>query len=185
MEKWIKGIDEVTALVKENFGDLTEEQLNWKPNGETWSIAQHLHHLIVINSSYFPIIEALEKVELKIPFYLRIPALAKWMGNMIYSSVKPEQPKKIKTFEIWEPSTSTISADILDRFEAHQQSLKDQVQHAEELVRKGSLIHSPANNKIVYTLEKAFDIIVAHEMRHFNHAMGIKSGLPEQAASDR
>lgn len=180
MEKWINGIDEVTELVKSAFGDLTEEELNWKPTNETWSIAQHLHHLIVINSSYFPIIEALEKMELKIPFYLRIPSLARWMGNMIYNSVKPEQPKKIKTFTIWEPSTSTISADIIARFEAHQQSLKEQIQYAGELLQKGSLIHSPANNKIVYTLEKAFDIIVAHEMRHFNHANEVKKGLPER-----
>lgn len=177
MENWIKGIDEVTVAAKNNFGDLTQEQLNWKLSDGTWSIAQHLHHLIVINSSYFPIIEALEKVELKIPFFLRIPSLARWMGNMIYNSVKPEQPKKIKTFEIWEPSSSTISDDILARFEAHQQSLKEQIQHAEELIKIGSLIHSPANKKIVYTLEKAFDIIVAHERRHLNHAKAIREEI--------
>ncbi len=177
MEKWINGIDEVTELAKGAFGGLTEEELNWKPTNETWSIAQHLHHLIVINSSYFPIIEALEKMELKIPFYLRIPSLVRWMGNLIYNSVKPEQTKKIKTFPIWEPSTSTISGDIVARFEAHQQSLKEQIQYAEGLLQKGSLIHSPAHNKIVYTLERAFDIIVAHEMRHFNHAKEVRKRI--------
>jgi hypothetical protein len=31
--------------------------------------------------------------------------------------------------------------------------------------------NSPANRNMVYTLERAFDIIVVHERRHFQQAM--------------
>jgi hypothetical protein len=37
-------------------------------------------------------------------------------------------------------------------------------------VDKGTIISSPANKIIVYKLEIAFDIIVAHEKRHLEQA---------------
>ncbi len=36
---------------------------------------------------------------------------------------------------------------------------------------------SPANPNIVYTLEKAFEIIVMHEIRHLEQAKRVKEGM--------
>jgi hypothetical protein len=42
--------------------------------------------------------------------------------------------------------------------------------NSQDLVDKGTIISSPANKIIVYKLEIAFDIIVAHEKRHLEQA---------------
>ncbi len=46
---WDSQIDSATSAFKDNFERLTVEELNWKPNTKTWSVAQNIHHLIVIN----------------------------------------------------------------------------------------------------------------------------------------
>ena len=76
----------------------------------------------------------------------------------------------MKTFAIWEPEKNRISGDILKRFEAHQEELKKVVRESQDLIDQGVVISSPANKNIVYKLSTAFDLIVAHEQRHFNQA---------------
>ena len=61
VDQWLKQIDQTAKQFKELCNELNIKQLNWKPNAETWSIAQNIDHLITINKTYFPIIEALRK----------------------------------------------------------------------------------------------------------------------------
>jgi len=48
----------------------------------------------------------------------------------------------------------------------------------QDLLNEGAIIYSPANRRIAYKLEVAFDIIVAHESRHLQQAHGILEILP-------
>ena len=152
------------------FSDLNSGQMNWKPDSETWSIAQNIDHLIVINESYFPIFDALDQDTYPLPFIAKIGFMVTFFGNAILKSVQPDRKRKIKTFPIWEPSTSEIQEGILSRFESHQVRLKKRMVDASHLVEKGVVISSPANRNIVYKLGKAFEIIIAHEQRHFEQA---------------
>lgn len=47
--QWLEDINRNTNLVKELFLHLNNDQLNAKLNQNSWSIAQILEHLIVIN----------------------------------------------------------------------------------------------------------------------------------------
>jgi len=175
MENWISTIDAVTSGFKEKFGNLTAEQLNWKPNEQTWSIAQNIDHLIVINETYYPVIKSIRKGTYKLPFMGKMGFMVNSLGKMILNSVQPDRKRKIKTFPIWEPSKSNISPDILNRFEKHQEELKSMIAGSKDLLEKGTVISSPANKNIVYKLEMAFNIIVTHEQRHLEQAKEILS----------
>ncbi|MBK8565848.1 MAG: DinB family protein [Saprospiraceae bacterium] len=48
MKNWTIQLDEITGQFKADFGKLSLAELNWKPNPQTWSIAQNMEHLIVI-----------------------------------------------------------------------------------------------------------------------------------------
>lgn len=52
-DRWTNQIDQTTNDFVQTFGSLTDEQLNWKPDEKTWSIAQNIRHLILINESYY------------------------------------------------------------------------------------------------------------------------------------
>ena len=47
----------ITDETLAGFGDLTAQQLNWKPSADQWSVAQCFDHLVTANESFFPIFE--------------------------------------------------------------------------------------------------------------------------------
>lgn len=178
LSRLAKQLRDITAAFQDAFSGLSGEQLNWKPNDATWSIAQNIDHLITINASYFPLVASLRAGTLSLPWWSRWKGATKWMGNMIYNSVAPDRKRKMKTFPIWEPSRSELPSDILDRFEQHQQAFAQFMLECQDLVEQNAVIPSPANSKIVYPLSKAFEIIVQHEIRHLEQARELKALLP-------
>ena len=183
--KWINRIDEITQTFKSEFVDLTVEELNWKPNNKVWSIAQNMHHLIVINESYYSLIKAIREGTFKISFIGKIGFIVNFLGKTILRSVQPDRRRKMNTFPIWEPSKSEISDDILERFINHQSELKELIKNSEDLLARRSVICSPANKNIVYKLETAFDIIVTHEQRHFEQAKEVLIELRKKPAYNK
>ena len=175
MKNWSKEIDSTTAEFEAKFGQLDNDQLNWKPNQQTWSIAQNIDHLIVINETYFPLLAQLRSGEYKKSFMSKFGFLVNFLGNAILKSVNPDRGKKVKTFPIWEPNSGTISTDIVSRFISHQSKLKEEIESCKDLILTNAVITSPANNNIFYKLETAFDIIVTHEKRHLQQAKEILS----------
>lgn len=85
---------------------------------------------------------------------------------MILKSVRPCTTRRTRTFPIWEPSKSEVRPDIIDFFVAQQTELADTIRAPESDVKKGTIISSPANVNIAYSLRDAFEIIVTHDERH-------------------
>jgi hypothetical protein len=177
MDKWNRQIDTSTQEFEEAFGKLTTEELNWKPNSRTWSIAQNIEHLILFNETYFSIIESLLKGTYKTTFLARFKVLVSFLGKAILKGVQPDRKKRMKTFPIWKPAKSEISVEILHQFIAHQTILKSTIKKSKNLIEKRTVISSPANTNIVYELEKAFEIILAHEKRHFKQSKEIVESM--------
>lgn len=164
-------IDNVTEAFRKSFGHLTEDQLNWNNQGNCWSIAQNIDHIVKINRSYEPILTQLNDNKLVLPFMSKIGFFVKLFGNMILKSVNPDRSKKIKTFPIWEPNGQKHPEHILTDFVKEQEWLKQLI--SDNVNRFNDTIYSPANKNIVYKLGKAFEIMVVHERRHYNQALEV------------
>jgi len=169
MTNLLQQIDSNTKLVQDLFGHLTHELLN-QSDGAQWSIAQNIEHLILINSSYFPIIDQLNQKVYKRPFHGRIQFIVKFLGGFVKQSVEPSRQKKMKTFPVWEPKEATVLHDVIDQFTAHHQDLKRYIELAAPFIQNKTVIHSPASKVIVYELDTVFDIIIQHELRHIEQA---------------
>ena len=165
---WLNQLDQLTEAVISDFGLLRHEDLHFKPGPNRWSIAENLAHLIVVNRTYFPLIEQIRNNTYKVPFLGKIPFLPKLFGSVLIEYVKPEEEEaKVKTFPIWEPALLIDEGPILEIFEKHQQALRRVRIQCEDPIQRKQIISSPANNNIVYSLEDAFDVILLHEQRHF------------------
>jgi len=170
-QQWFQKIDSLTKEFKDRFGDMAADELNQKPNAQTWSIAENLQHLITVNQSYFPMLEQVKDGKYKTPFLGRFTFYVNLMGKTILKSVSPESRKKIRTFPMWEPVAANLGSDTVCDFARHQDEFKNRITESKPALEKGLVISSPANGNIVYTLEKAFDIMIAHEERHLHQAM--------------
>ncbi len=162
------------------FGQLNQDQLNWKANAETWSIAQNIDHIIRINESYYPLIEDLKAGKREKPLLARIPFFVKLFGNLIYKSVQPDNPKKVKTLGIWKPTNSDFSVDIVQKLIDHNVVFADLISSCKPLIEEDVIVSSPANKNIVYKLEKAFEILISHERRHLEQARGVLLSMPSK-----
>src|SRR5581483_6680274 len=144
-EKWTSRIDKITPMFKETFGSLNEEELNKKPAQDVWSIGQNIDHLIVINKSYYPVIDSVKNGTFKKPFSAKLGFVVNFFGNFIFNSVQPDRKNRIKTRPVWEPSKSNIPTDIVSKFEKEQQNLKEAIIKSSDLLDKGTVISSPLN----------------------------------------
>ncbi len=183
LQQWTQEIDDTTAAFRKYFGGLSNEQLNWKPSPDAWSIVQNIDHLITINQTYFKVIADIRNGTYQLPFISKFGFAVSLFGNMIYNASKPDRKKKISTFAIWQPGDGLNSEGILDKFEAHHEELKELIKSSMDLIAQGVVISSPANKNIVYKLEKAFDIIIIHEHRHLEQAKEVLGLLNANKAS--
>jgi hypothetical protein len=175
--KYKEEINTITSLFAEDFGQMDIEIFNKKPNEKDWSIAEHIEHLITINSSYFPCFDDLLSTNYKVGFIARSKVLANLMGNAVLKSVSVNNPKKQKTFPIWEPSRSNFTMSLLEEFKNHQDILIGYITKLEAADLKKQHIYSPASKKIFYPLATAFHIVVEHEKRHLLHCKNLKAKL--------
>jgi hypothetical protein len=129
--------------------------------------------LIVVNETYYPVLASIKSGTYKTPFVAKIGFMVSFLGKTVLKAVQPDRKKKMKTFPIWEPTTSNVIDDILNRFQNHQNELIQEIEGAKGLVENGVVISSPANKNIFYKLKTAFDIIVSHEQRHLEQAKEI------------
>ncbi|MDB4655884.1 DinB family protein [Flavobacteriales bacterium] len=170
---WSERIDAVTKHVENEFGSLSHEQLNWKLSAEKWSIAEVLEHLNLVNASYEKILTDAVNGTSDMGFTGKIGFIVNFLGKMIYNSVEPSRAKRMKTFPVWEPAQSDVSAEVIIEFKKHQEGIKKLILGNKQLLEKDIVISSPANRYIVYKLRKAVEIVVSHEERHLNQAMEV------------
>lgn len=110
---WVQEIDKIKLDTDLLFSELIHDQLNWKPNSQTWSIAQNLEHLIKVNETYYPVLSALKNGVYKKPFLGNFDFIVSFFGKTVLNAVNPDRKKKMKTFSIWEPGQSRVGIDII------------------------------------------------------------------------
>ena len=166
----IAAADNIVAGAQQTFGDLTAQQLNWKPNAESWSIGQCFDHLMTANESYFPIIEQIIKGEKPRTFWESLPVLPTFFGWMLIKYLSPESTKKLKAPDVFKPSSSDIDPNIINNFVRQQNQLTFLMRQTAALDLRHTKITSPAVRFVTYSLIDAYTIIVVHEKRHSQQA---------------
>jgi hypothetical protein len=170
MHDIISELEEISDDARKVFGNLSAEQINWKPNAKDWSVGQCFEHLIVTNKLYFPNIQKVIDGEHRNNFFSKIPFAVDLIGFTMKKSLNPEQKRKIKTFKIFEPSASEVSASIIEDFAANQRELLEMVKAVKNLDTNKVKIAEPLSVALNLRLSDAFYILMLHEKRHFRQA---------------
>lgn len=171
LESILIKLEELKKDVVKNFGELDSEQLNRKPNENSWSIAQCLDHIITTNEKYFTEFEDIVKNNGS--DRNGIPLLSRFFGKMLIKSVSPDSKKKMKAPKVFQPSSSLISGNIVEEFVKQQDYLIEIIKQSDKLDHKKVIITSPVSRFITYSLKDAITIIALHEERHILQACRI------------
>ena len=160
------------------FGHLSEAQLNWKINPETWSIAQVLEHLIITKASFFQQLDDLSKSKYKKPFW---SFLGGFLSNLVLSAVKNDR-KKVKAPPLWSNVQSKLPAMIIRMYRQNMSEfLKLSQAAAHKIKPEETYLVSPALFLITYRFDYGMEILAVHEERHFKQALAVMnhSGFPK------
>jgi len=179
----ITGLESVSADTQQKFAGLTNEQLNWKPAAESWSVGQCFDHLVVSNSGMLSKIAALVEGKHKTTVFERLPFLPKFFGNFLVKAVSPENPKKIKNPGIFDPAQSDVNADVIEKFLEDQKKIAAIMQASAGLDLEKTIMTSPVAAFITYSLLDGYRVIVYHEKRHLLQAERVMQadGFPGKA----
>src|ERR1700752_355065 len=152
------------------FGQLTTDQLNWKPGADRWSVAQCFDHLITANKPFFGIAQSVLDGKKQPNLWERVPLLPGVWGKLMIKSLDPATTRKLKAPEKLQPSTSSIGGDIVNDFVQQQTEIIDCFEATRNLNIEHIIITSPVTNLLTYSLLDAYRIIVVHEKRHILQA---------------
>jgi hypothetical protein len=163
-DQWQMRITELTWGFEQLLKDLPSTKFNRKSASGAWSVAEIVDHLIRVNRSYFPTFDAILTGTYPKPLLAYIPPIGKKMGQFILKSM--DKPDRVKTFEPWEPQKSLFDERIVKEFYALQHELSAYIQRLDPHFEQNLMISSPINQWIVYPLDTAVHILLAHERRH-------------------
>lgn len=175
MQLFLERIDLITDRFMLEFGSLDTGELNWKPDENTWSIAQNIDHVILLNESYFKKIEEAGSDTAKRPFLARFDIIPDLMAKALTAYSKPDRKKKTGTFDIWKPGSQRFEPSILETFAEHQERFKEVIRQSRPLMESGKVVRSPASGVHFFKPASIFDIMVSHEERHLNQAKRVKT----------
>ena len=170
---WITAIDSITKKFKRSFDNFTEEEMNYKPKENSWSVSQNIAHIILLNSSYFEHFEEIQSGNHTLPAFENMETFAQdsLLALMPYTS--SDSLKQTKTWDIWQPPSGFIRKNILLDFEESQREFKKHITGFSNLSLASTFIKYPGHADFIFKLEDCINFLIEHENRHWNQAVNI------------
>jgi hypothetical protein len=161
-------LDAYDQAARNLVGELTEEQLNWQPAPDSWSVGQCIEHLCITNEAYLPAISVAVREQPDSPVEQITPG---WFGlwfirSFIESSPVAKRapaPTKIRP-------TAHVGASVLARFLAGNESCRELMTRVRAKNVNRIRFWNPLIPGIRFTVGTGLEIIVGHERRHLLQA---------------
>jgi hypothetical protein len=165
-------------------GGFTDEQLNWQPAPDSWSIGQCLEHLCVTNESYLLPISAALREKPHSPVEEITPG---WFGRwFIRSFAEPSTNGKRASAPAKIRPRPRTDLSVLDRFLSGNQACRDLILRASGNDVNRIRFWNPFLPGLRFTVGTGLEIVVSHERRHLLQAKRVKdsASFPRQLHMD-
>ena len=172
---------DIAREAETTFGALNARQLNWRPDGARWSVAQCFEHLLTTNRLMLSQADdALNPAHAQ-SVWQRLPVLPGLLGRLMVRSQAPETTRKFVAPAPARPATSDIGADVIQRFVEQQRDAVVRVAALDDSRAARTIMTSPFLRIITYSVLDGWRLIAAHGRRHFEQARRVTEspGFPK------
>lgn len=173
IEEQLHHLQVLKKSVNEEFSLLSDQQINFKPTPDKWSVGECLLHIITTNETYFPVFHKIATGNYQMSLWQKYNPFSRMIGKSMIKQMGPHTYKTFKTLQIFMPATSKVGKGILVQFSEHQDNLMEYLSNFQDIKSDSIIINSPASNVITYSLSDAIRIITGHEERHINQARNV------------
>jgi DinB superfamily len=155
--------------------ELTDEQLNWQPASDSWSVGQCLEHLCVTNEAYIPPISAALRGKPDSPVDQISPGrFARWF---IRSFVEPSpNTKRVRAPSKIRPA-QRVDLSVLDRFLSCNRSCRELIFRVRNKNVNRIRFWNPFVLGLQFTVGTGLQIIAGHERRHLLQAQRVRDSV--------
>jgi len=169
IEQSLSEANQTRVNVEEKFFHLSSDELNRKPNPDSWSAAECFQHLIFTNGLYLTRFNDILKAESGNGMDLINYKHSFW-GKLILYFVNPKTKMKSKTTSSFNPSQGKGDPDVVKKYLEQHDQLTKAISGMKNLDLKRLRMASPINSKIKYNLGDAIRILSLHDQRHIQQA---------------
>ena len=143
---------------------LTNEQLNWQPAPDSWSVGQCLEHLCIMNEAYISPISAALKEKPDAPVEQIAPGrFGRWFIRSFAepspNTKRASAPRKIRP-------AARVDSSVLDRFLSGNRLWRELIIRARSKNVNGIRFWNPVVLGLRFTVGTGLEIIASHERRH-------------------
>jgi hypothetical protein len=162
---------------------LSDEQFNWRPAPDRWSICEILGHLIAVGDRLGDAIDdALERAHRaghlsRGPF--RYGWFEKWFTR---TATDVARRRKVKTSKLYEPRPGRPASEVLSEFRALQASMVERMEAANGIDLARVKVRSPALRAVRMSLGMWLEMVAGHQERHFRQAEKVLDHLRGDSA---
>ncbi len=163
---------EIEVEAAELTEGLEEEQFNWKPQTDRWSIGQCIDHLNIAGYKLLPYLETAICEGREKGLTGEPPSGYGFLNRWFIQFNKPYSRFKLKTPKVYKPTIGP-GFDIkktVGRFNELQRELILKVEEANGLNIRAIKAPSPVNRLLRLSLGAWFEATVAHERRHLQQS---------------
>lgn len=173
-KEYLKIIDDCKILT----GDLSENEINFRPGPGKWSIAECIQHLTNTNNEYYKqALPAIEKGIAKGKFS-DDPIKLSFIGK-IFMKFEPPPKRKFKNPKIFSPKTDPHKIfdkeQVVKDFIASKMKMIELIEKADGLDMNKVKFSSPVFGLIRVKLGDYLKIMAPHDRRHLWQASQIKN----------
>jgi len=152
---------------------LTDYELNWKIDPNSWSMLECIEHLNRYGKFYIPAIQnAIKESTTKSKKQFKSGLL----GNYFAMSMIPkENLNKMKTFKEMNPLNSKLDRDVIDIFIQQQVDIMDLLSKARNVSLEKIRIEISISKWIRLKLGDTFRFLIYHNIRHMRQIEKVKN----------
>jgi hypothetical protein len=171
-----KVADDADALA----GALTDDQFNWRPAADRWSIAQCIEHLNVTARLYLPVMDEGIDEAIRRGLYGDGPLKYSLLARTLIGLLEPPPRVRLKTPKSFLPPARRGRQETLAGFRAYQMQFVDRLRQANGLDLSRARFAHPYSRLVRIPLGTGFAIVCAHERRHLWQARQVRqhAGFP-------
>jgi DinB superfamily len=161
---------EAHALLRE----LNEEQLNWRPDERSWSIAQCLDHLSVTNRIYLaPMLQKIDQAR-KAGAVRREPIRPGFVGRWFLGHLEPPPKLRMPAPRKVVPAARKERAELIEDWRRTQGELIAVLHEAAGIDVNATRFVNPFSSLLRIRVGTGLQIIAAHERRHLWQAQQVR-----------
>lgn len=173
IDNWKSEIDSVTKGFKQSFADSTSEEMNYKATEESWSIAQIIAHIVLLNNSYFECFKEIQEGNHNSPTHENIESTAKSALISLMPFTSRDRLKRTNTWDIWQPPSGFIHRNVIQEFGESQHEFKRLIEGFDNSAISSGFIKYPGHLDLTFRLDDCISFLIEHEHRHLNQALEV------------